>query len=123
MDYVRAEDELQSISMLFIPQVFFFLKPQLKFFLQWETADAEMKVQSGENVLPLEPGVGQYIAIQATLTARDFFLTNFYPYGPFTCFFFQNLSRVFPVSAVANTSSCVGQQNKIGHPAGCRFLC
>ena len=55
------------------------------------------------NVLPLKPGVGQYIAIQATLTARDFFLAYFYPSGPFTCIFFQNLSRFFPVLAVANT--------------------
>ena len=31
------------------------------------------------NVLPLKPGVGQYIAIHATLTARDFFLAYFYP--------------------------------------------
>ena len=42
-------------------------------------------------VLPLKPGVGQYIAIHATLTARDFF--------PFQSihllFFFQNLSRFF----------------------------
>ena len=37
------------------------------------------------NVLPLKPGVGQYIAIHATLTARDFFLAYFYPSGPFTC--------------------------------------
>ena len=39
------------------------------------------------NVLPLEPGVGQYIAIQATLTARDFFLANVYLSGPSTCIF------------------------------------
>ena len=75
------------------------------------------------NVLPLKPGVGQYIAILATLTARDFFRTNFYPSGPFTCIFFQNLSRSFPALAVANTGSCVGPQNEIGHPAGCRFPC
>ena len=55
--------------------------------------------------------------MHATLTARDFFLANFYPSGPFTCIFFQNLSPVFPMSAVANTGSCVGPQNKIGHPA------
>ena len=36
-------------------------------------------------VLPLKPGIGQYIAIHATLTARDFFLAIFYPSGPFTC--------------------------------------
>ena len=75
------------------------------------------------NVFPLKPGVGQYIAIHATLTDRDFFLAYFYPSGPFTCIFFQNLSRFFPVLAVANTGSCVGPQHKIGHPAGCRFPC
>ena len=54
------------------------------------------------NVLPLKPGVGQYIGIDATLTARDFCLTCFYPPGPFTCIC-SNLSRFFPVLAVANT--------------------
>ena len=39
------------------------------------------------NVIPLKPGVGQCIAIHATLTARDFFLVYFYPSGPFTCIF------------------------------------
>ena len=33
------------------------------------------------NVLPLKPGVGQYIAIHATRTARNFFLAYFYPFG------------------------------------------
>ena len=31
--------------------------------------------------------------------------------------FFLNLPRVFPVLALAKTGSCVGPQNKIGHPA------
>ena len=66
-------------------------------------------------VLPLKPGVGQYIALHATLTARDFFLAYFYSSASFTCIFFQNLSWVFCVF-------CVGPQNKIGHPAGGRFL-
>ena len=39
------------------------------------------------NVLPLKPGVGQYIAIHASLTARDFFVAYFYPSCPFTCIF------------------------------------
>ena len=39
------------------------------------------------NVLPLKSGVGQYIAIHATFTARDFFLVYFYLSGPFTCIF------------------------------------
>ena len=68
-------------------------------------------------VLALKPGVRQYIAIYATLTARNFFLANFYPSDPFTFIFFQNLSRAFPVFDVANTGSCVGPQRKVGHPA------
>ena len=51
------------------------------------------------NVLPLKLGVGQYIAIHATLTARDFFLAYFYPSSPFTCIF----SKTSPVLVVANT--------------------
>ena len=50
------------------------------------------------NVLPLKPGVVQYIAIHATLTARDFFLAYFYPSGPFT--------RIF--SKTSPDFSCVG---------------
>ena len=55
------------------------------------------------NVLLLKPGVGQFIAMHGTLTARDFFLAYLYPSGPFICICFQNISRVFPVLAVANT--------------------
>ena len=53
------------------------------------------------NILPLKPGVGQYIAIHAMLTARDFFLAYFYPSGPFICIFPKPL-LIFPVLAVAN---------------------
>ena len=66
-------------------------------------------------VLPLKPGVGQYTATHATLIARDFLLIFILlVHSPA---FFQSLSRVFPVLAVANTGSCVGPHNKIGHPA------
>ena len=72
-------------------------------------------------VLPLKPGLRQYIAMHATLTASDFFLANFYPSGPFTCIFSKPLRIFFPMVAVANTGSGVGPQNKKGHPAGCGF--
>ena len=89
---------------------------------QWGAADVEIKVPSVQNTqLEGSPFKGQYIAIHATLTARDFFLAYFYPSGAFTCIFFQNLSRAFPVLAAANTGSCVGPHNKTGYPAGCRF--
>ena len=69
-------------------------------------------------VLPLKPRVGQYIAIHATLTARDStLLVSTLP----VCSpaFYPNFSRAFPVLCVANTGSCVGPLNKIGHPAHC----
>ena len=50
------------------------------------------------NVLPLEPGVVQYIAIHATPTARDFFLAYFYSSSLFTCIF----------SKTSPDFSCVG---------------
>ena len=101
-----------------LPPAVLFVPPQ------WGAADAEIKVPSVRtqslklNVLPLKPGVGQYIAIHATLTARDFFLTYFYPSGPFICIFSQTTPFFFPVLAVADTCSYVGLQKKIGHPAG-----
>ena len=59
---------------------------------QWEAADAEIKVPSVENTeligSPFKAwSVGQYIAMHATLTDRDFFLAYVYPSGPFTCSF------------------------------------
>ena len=47
------------------------------------------------NVLPFKPGVGQYIAVYATLTARDFFLAYFYTSGPFTCIFSKTSPNFF----------------------------
>ena len=64
------------------------------------------------NVLPLKPRVGQYIAIHATLTTRDFFFAYFYPSGPFICIFFQNLSRFLLCWLWLTHGSCVGPQKK-----------
>ena len=53
-----------------------------------------MRTQSLK-VLLFKPGVGQYIATHTTLTARDFFLANFYPSGPFTCIFSKISPELF----------------------------
>ena len=62
---------------------------------QWAAADAEIKVPSVENrelkVLLSKPAVGQYIAIHATITARELFLANFYPSSPSTGIFPETL--------------------------------
>ena len=69
--------------------------------LQWGAGDTEIKSHllrtQSLKVLPLKPGVGQYMAMHAMLTARDFFLANFYPFDPFTgcCFFSKTSPEVF----------------------------
>ena len=80
------------------------LPPPSHLSLTWPTpCCGEPKSQN----LFLRPGVGQYIAIHATLTARDVFLASFYPSDPFTCIPPPPppISRVFPVLAEANTVS------------------
>ena len=73
------------------------------------------------NVLPLKPEVSQYIAIHATLTARAFFLAYFYTSGLFTCIFPKTSPDFSLCWLLLRHGFCVGPQNKIGHPAGCRF--
>ena len=102
----------QSIHLLFVPRSGELRTQKLKFHL--------VRTQS-LNVLPLKPGVSPYIAIHATFTARDFFLAYFYTSGPFTCIFSKTSSDFSLCWLWLTHGSCVGPQNKIGHPAGCRF--
>ena len=53
-----------------------------------------MRTQSLK-VLPFEAGVDRYIVMHTTPTARDFFLANFYPSGPFTCIFSKTSPELF----------------------------
>ena len=70
-----------------------------------------------QEALISSPGMGR--DVHSLMLSIQFFL---YPPSPLLIStlpvhspaFFQNLSQVFPVSAVANTGSCVGPQNKIG---------
>ena len=75
------------------------IKPDHSGELQTQKLNSHLVKTQSLNVLPFKPGVGQYIAIHATLTAREFFFAYFYPSSSFTCIFFQNLSHFFPVLA------------------------
>ena len=75
--------------------------------LRTRTLDPELK------------GSPQNIAMHASPTARDFLfepISFFLVHSPS---FFPNLSVVLPVLTVAHAGSCVGPQNKTGHPAHC----
>ena len=85
---------------------------------QWGAADAEIKVPSGENTeLKHSP-------FQAW--SRSVYSHTCYAYcqGILPCLFlpFQFIHRHFFPKPLP-IFSCVGLQNKIGHPAGCRFPC
>ena len=82
--------------------------------------DEEIKVFSVENTelqgSPLKkPGVGKYIALHTTLTARDFFLACFYPSGPFTC--------ISSITSPDFFRSCVGPKQVTLLDAGSRVEC
>ena len=55
------------------------------------------------NILPLKPGVGQYIAIHAMLTARDFSSLLISTLPVLAPAFLPKPLPIFPVLAVANT--------------------
>ena len=91
------------------------------------SVDAEIEVPSGENT-----ELKQYLfkawcrsvySHTCYTYCQGFPLYLFLPFWSIHLHFFQNLFWFFPVLAVANTASCVGPQNKIGDPAGCRFQC
>ena len=66
---------------------------------QWGAAGAEIKVPSDENTelkgSPFKTWGRSVYCHYAKLTARGFFLGNFYPSGPFTCIFAKTLSKGF----------------------------
>ena len=95
-------------------------------FPQWAAADAEIKVPSGENTEIKRSPFKAWSRSVYRRTCHAYF-QGFLPYFStipvHSPAFFENLTRFFPVMAVANTGYCVGPQNKIGDPAGCRFPC
>ena len=74
------------LACLVLPLSFAFAPPRSGELCTQKLKSHLLRTQSFK-VLPLKPGVGQYIAIHTTLIARDFFFANFYLSGPFTCIF------------------------------------
>ena len=88
---------------------------------QWGAADAEIKVPSGENTeLKRSPFIAWSRSVYSHTCyayCQGFLPCLFLPFRSIHLHFFQNLSRFFPVLALANNGSCVGPQIKIGQPA------
>ena len=83
---------------------------------QWGAADAEIKGPFVENTevkdSPFKAWSRSVCCHTCYAFCQGFLPYLFLPFWSIHLHFFQNLSQIF---------SCVGLQNKIGHPAGCRF--
>ena len=94
---------------------------------QWGAVDEEIKVPSDENTefkrSPFKAWIRSACSHTCYTYCQGLLPCLCLPFRSFHLHFFQNVSRFFLVLAVANTGSCVGPQNKIGHPVGCRFPC
>ena len=95
-------------------------------FPQWGAADAEIKVLSGEST---ELKCSSFKVWSRSVYSHTSY-TDCQRFLPWWFRSFQSIHLHFfpkPLPSfscvVANTTSCVGPQNKIGHPAGCRFPC
>ena len=93
----------------------FYLAPQ------WGAADTEIKVPSSENTVlkrsPFKAWSRSVYSHTCYAYYRGFLPCIFLPFQSIHLHLFQNLFRFVPLLAVANAGSCVGPQNKIGHPA------
>ena len=92
---------------------------------QWGAADAEIKVPSGENTeLKCSPFKAWSRSVYSHICCayrQGFFPCIFLPFWSIHLHFCQNLSRFLPCWLLMTHGSCVGPQNEIGHPVGCRF--
>ena len=124
----NTENKLQSI---YICNLVISLDPLPVFFCtrppQWGAADAEIKVPSGENIerkrSPFEAWSRSVYSHTFYAYCQGFLPSLFLPFQSIHLHFFQNLSRFCLCWLWLTPGSCVGPQNKIGHPAGCRFPC
>ena len=96
---------------------------------RWGAADAEIKVPSGENTeLKRSPfkawsrSVSSHTCYAYCQGFLSFLLICTLPvHSP--AFFSRTSPDFFLCWLWLTHGSCVGPQNKIGHPAGCRFPC
>ena len=93
----------------------------------WGAADAEIKVPSGENTQlkhsPFKAWSRSVYSHTSNAYCQGFLPCLFLLFRSIYLHFFQNLSRFLLCWLWLTHGSCVGPQNKIGHPVRCRFPC
>ena len=110
-------------------QVFWFLADVI--FTSWprsgELRMQKYKLPSGENTgckrSPFKAWSRSVYSHTCYAYFQGFLPCLFLPFRSIYLHFFQNLSRFLLCWLWLTHGSCVGPQNNIGHPAGCRFPC
>ena len=91
----------------------------------WGAADAEIKVPSGENTelrrSPFKAWIKSIYSHACYTKCQGFLPCLFLPFWSIHLHFFQNLSQFCVCWLWLTHGSCVGPQNKIGHPPWGRF--
>ena len=94
---------------------------------QWGAVDAEIKVSSGENVefkhFPFKALNRSVHSHTCYAYCQGFLPCLFLSFRSTHLHFFQNFSQFLLCWLWLTHGSCVSLQNKIGHPARCRFPC
>ena len=94
---------------------------------QWGAVDAEIKIPSGENTVLKHSASKAWSRSVYSHTfyayCQGFLPCLFLPFWSIRLHFFQNLSRFLLCWLWPAHGSCIGPQNEISHPAGCRFPC
>ena len=94
---------------------------------QWGAADAEVKVPSGENTdltrSPFKAWSRSVYSHTCYAYCQGFLPCLFLPFRSIHLRFSKTSPDFLLCWLCLTHGSCVGLQNNIGHPAGCRFLC
>ena len=94
---------------------------------QWGAADAENKVQSGENTelkrSPFKAWSRSVYSHTCYSSCQGFLHCLFLLFRSIHLHFFENLSQFRLCWLWLTHGCCVGPQNKKGHPAGRKFPC
>ena len=95
--------------------------------LHWVAAVAEIKIPSCENTelkhSPFKAWSRSVYSHTCYANCQEFLPCLFLPFQSIHLHFFQNLCWFLLCWLWLTHGPCVGPQNEIGHPAGCRFPC
>ena len=129
-NYTKSEETLKKksfVEAMFLHTYFIWRQIPVISLPQWWAAHAEIKVPSVDNTelqgSPFKAWSRSVYSHTCYAYCQGFLPSLFLPFRSIHLHFFKNLSWFFLCWLWLTHGSCVGPQNKIGHPDRGRFLC